>query len=651
MQARATGFPRGARTSMRLICGLLRLDGTAVDESLLRAMVAQMDVPRLRPQVTLWREGVVGLAVIDFAARGASELPQQGAGVMAADVRLDEPDVLARLLGRNSACPQADLLLATVQRFGAPGLERVLGDFAFARWDRQSKRLLCGCDIFGIRPLSYVHRPGRLFAFASLPKALHGTGIVAKKIDESAVARRIARSLRNDDSTIAGIKRLPPAHVIEVSRDGIQLTRYWRLDRSIAGTRQCSPEEAAREMRRLVTEAVRCRLPREGEIGAQLSGGLDSPAIAVLAARQLREKGRTLHAYSFLDRQRNDIALEDESESIKAVLDQEGYIDWTPFRLPYLSHPGSIIFDCDNMQPLDPNRPVPAACARAEAQGVGIILSGWGGDEGATFNARGALAELFLCGRWRLLAREISALGRERGWPRWRILRGEVLSYLWGDWLPPTIRGLTNRITGKAPRLRNLRRRPLSPALRRALAASSDQGLRMVADGRENRWRLLSSPHITERAEIDAQVGARHGLAFAFPLLDRRVVEFVLSLPSELFFRDGVRRSLFRDAMTDVLPAKIRLRHNKLSPFPSRLMDYLEGRDELLEKIDSYEKSKAVRRVIDLAWLRRQVQAFPSPEQVYEELRAGTVPVAAPMIAAAVHGFSAAAYIEQHGSE
>ena len=45
------------------------------------------------------------------------------------------------------------------------------------------------------------------------------------------------------------------------------------------------------------------------------------------------------------------------------------------------------------------------------------MLSGWGGDEGATFNGRGTLAELFLRGRWRTLCGEISALKRERGWP------------------------------------------------------------------------------------------------------------------------------------------------------------------------------------------------------------------------------------------
>ena len=56
--------------------------------------------------------------------------------------------------------------------------------------------------------------------------------------------------------------------------------------------------------------------------------------------------------------------------------------------------------DADKVTPLRADAPENAVCTRAEEQGVGLVLSGWGGDEGATFNGRGTLAELFLRGRW-----------------------------------------------------------------------------------------------------------------------------------------------------------------------------------------------------------------------------------------------------------
>lgn len=634
---------------MRLICGILKLATADAAEEELRAMAAQMNISRLRPSLSVWHDGPVGLAVLDFSACGgkAPALPELGGSIMAADVRLDEPDALRRLVG-GAASPEEDLLLlSTLEKLGPSGLDKILGDFAFAKWDKNTRRLTCARDAFGIRPFAYVHLPGKLFAFASLPKALHGSGIVPKMVDQGALARRLAPVFRTDDSLIAGINRLPPAHSLEVSETGISLRRYWQLDRNTLGANRCSPSEAARELRGLVDQAVRCRLSRVGETAAHLSGGLDSSAIAVLAARKLRKEGRTLHAYSFLDRQRNDIVLNDETEFIKAVLAQERDIDWAPIRPSAGFSETGEARDPDKMTSLSADAPENMVCARAEAQGVGLILAGWGGDEAATFNGRGAFAELFLRGRWRALMREVLALRRERGWPAPLIIYNEVVLYLIPQAAINFVKWITGRDAGRPISSHQL----LSAAARKCLAVSRDERLGMAPDGRENRWRLMTSPHIAERAEVWAETGARHGLAFAFPLLDRRVVEFALSLPSELFLRGGFRRRPFRDAMVGVLPECVRLRHPKYPPLPGRMVDLADHKDELLARVDAYMQNENVRRLIDLVHLRRLVETFPSPEQVRQEMRAGENPAALEAMAAVSRAIAAAEYVSQHDSQ
>jgi asparagine synthase (glutamine-hydrolysing) len=632
---------------MRLICGLYRLDGAPASETLLRAMAAQMDVPRLRPSLALWREGPVGMAVLDFSARGrpALPLPATDGSVLAADVRLDEPAMVARKFG--STAPVADdaLLQAALDRAGPSVVGEVLGDFAIAHWDKNAQRLTCARDVFGIRPLVYVHKPGELFAFASLPKALHGGGIVRKRIDDEALLRRLW-NVPQDDCLVAGIKQVPPAHILEVSRDAMSVTRYWQIDRAAIGTRRCSPADAAREMRRLVDEAVKCRLPQKGEAGAHLSGGLDSSAIAVLAARELRDRGRRLYAYSFLDRQRNDVTLEDESEFVQAILQQEDDIDWTPIRPPGGPPPNRAPIDIDNLTSLRAEAPENQVCARAEAQGVDVILSGWGGDEGATFNGRGAFAELFRRGRWRSLAREISALKRERGWSVADILYRDVASYL----VPQSIVGLVRRVAGKTADATLVYQRAMSVDVRR-YAAHTAEGLNPAADDRETRWRLMTSPSIALRAEIWAQTGARHGVAYAFPLLDRRVVEFSLSLPSDLFVRDGFRRRPFRDAMTGVLPPRVRLRHNKNIPFPSNMLLLTERTNALLARLDAYERQARVRRLIDVGYLRHLIESLPSEDAVRGQMVESDRPAAAAPIGAVASLLALASYLDQHGDD
>jgi asparagine synthase (glutamine-hydrolysing) len=197
------------------------------------------------------------------------------------------------------------------------------------------------------------------------------------------VIRRVTRALRFDDSPIKGIARLPPGHMLEVSRDGISLRRYWQLDRAKVGTAHITPEEAAAELRRRVDQAVRSRLAKDERVGSHLSGGLDSSAIAILAARALRGDGRTLHAYSFLDRVRNDVQLEDETEFVKASVEQEGDIDWEPVRPSAREFEQGNLVDPDLMHPLAPED-----------------------------------AEMLKRGQWRDLKREIGALAKERRWTK-----------------------------------------------------------------------------------------------------------------------------------------------------------------------------------------------------------------------------------------
>ncbi|HTJ02200.1 MAG TPA: asparagine synthase-related protein, partial [Methylovirgula sp.] len=142
--------------------------------------------------------------------------------------------------------------------------------------------------------------------------------------------------------------------------------------------------------------------------------------------------------------------------------------------------------------------------------------------------------------------------------------------------------------------------------------------------------------------------GASHGLAFAFPLLDRRVVEFALSLPSELFVRDGYDRRPFRDAMVDVLPPKVRFRRRKNPFYPSRWLDLAESRDDLLEKFAHFAGNETAHRLIDFNRLRQQIEDFPAADRVHADMSAGNIPAGVETMVAALHALMLAAYVEQH---
>jgi hypothetical protein len=122
-------------------------------------------------------------------------------------------------------------------------------------------------------------------------------------------------------------------------------------------------------------------------------------------------------------------------------------------------------------------------------------------------------------------------------------------------------------------------------------------------------------------------------------------------LPSELFLRGGFRRRPFRDAMVDVLPECVRLRHKKYRPFPSNMLVLAESKNELLSRIDTFEQNESVRRMIDLPLLRQQVEAFLPPERVREELCGCDIPTLPAAMAAVICTLPAAEYLVQHSDQ
>ena len=90
--------------------------------------------------------------------------------------------------------------------------------------------------------------------------------------------------------------------------------------------------------------------------------------------------------------------------------------------------------------------------------------------------------------------------------------------------------------------------------------------LREFASVRRNQLALLAHGHLTKRVECWAAGGGNHAIEYRYPLLDQRLIEFTLSLPPEMFMKQGWKRYLFRYAMTGILPQKIQWNKSKQEP-------------------------------------------------------------------------------------
>jgi asparagine synthase (glutamine-hydrolysing) len=592
---------------MRLICGLVRLDGTIASDDSLDAMIAAMTPAGLAPAVARRQEGPTAFAVLDFSVRGARSEPEIGVGAdgrwLALDVRLDRPAALATTLAAGAGIGEQDLVAAALARWDVDFPDKLDGDIALASWQPERSRLLCGRDYMGVRPLCYCFVPGRFFAFASLPKGLHGAGLVAALFDIVEVGKRTAEVYGVGMPTgFRDIAWIEAGSTLVLENGAIRLHRAWRPDPARVGSWRGTAAEAAAAYRELVEAAVASRLPASGPVASHLSGGLDSSAIATIAARHLRGAGRSLLAYSLLAQPGPEIGGSTELVYIDAVLAQEPDIQWSQVHFGPPDDPGM-----DDIDLLPPGPDVAVddrICALARGAGADVILSGSGGDEAATYTGPGIYAALLLRGRWRTLYRELAARAGREGQPVPNVALRRLLPPLLPQWLHRLKRSLTGQTTAVDTLYEFL-----SPALRATFTAVPPRA--RYRSRPRDRIAILTEGFLSGRGLRWAQIGARHGIAFSFPLLDRRVVDFVLSLPIERLVAEGLTRQPFRVAMTGVLPEVVRLRDDKTGPLPDVLLALARAKSRILAQVEALRAEPAVTAHFDLDRIAAAIAAAP----------------------------------------
>ena len=171
-----------------------------------------------------------------------------------------------------------EVLLQAYEVYGLDFLARLNGIFAFAIYSLENGELLLVRDHFGIKPLHYYMAEG-LFLFASEQKAILQHSRVPRQLNFDALHQQLnLRYTQGEETLLAGIRRLPPAHYLIYQNGEVQkLGRYWRLEPRPDPAMQ--EGDAIDQLHFYLKQAVQRQLVSDVPIGVYLSGGLDSSAI------------------------------------------------------------------------------------------------------------------------------------------------------------------------------------------------------------------------------------------------------------------------------------------------------------------------------------------------------------------------------------
>ncbi|WP_219924241.1 asparagine synthase (glutamine-hydrolyzing) [Nocardioides campestrisoli] len=532
------------------VAGIRRFDGRPVDEEDLRAMMRVL-AHRGPDDQGLAVRGPVGfghvrLSIIDLAGSPQPMATPGGRHLLSFNGEIfNYRDLRRRSEHDFRTDGDTEVVLATVARRGPRGAGEFVGQFAFAHHDFGTDRTWLVRDRAGVLPL-YYYVDGERLVFASEIKALLEVLGDKVRLDRDQVRSYLrARAVHAPATLFAGIAKVPPGHVVEVSGRGeVVVAPYWQLP-SPEDVLDCTPAEAVDLVEEGLRSAVDASLVADVPVGAYLSGGVDSSLVVALAEAARRRAGSNEPIATF-SAEFGDPRF-DETEYSTLVSQMFGtdhhrvliqpedfrgsweHLTW--HRDAPVSEPADIAV---------------AQLATAARQQVKVVLSGEGSDElfggYPKYRYAGATA---LADRLPARARTIGARALERALPAGRgklriavrALTGEPRTRM-EDWFAPFTDYEIDALLGTSHR----------PAARTV-------GHRDPIDlmGRLDFDTWLPD-NLLERGD---RMSMASSLELRPPFLDHRLVELAYRLPSAVKVRQGQTKWVLKEVARRHLPGRV----------------------------------------------------------------------------------------------
>jgi asparagine synthase (glutamine-hydrolysing) len=441
-----------------------------------------------------------------------------------------------------------EVIVHLYEEYGRDLVDHLRGMFTIAVWDVRKRQLLLARDRMGIKPLFYAHIPGGL-AFASELKALLQLPDVDPELSWPAVGHLLTfLSTPADQSIVAGVQKLQPAHRGVLMRDGrFHIDRYW--DAQFEPDPRMTEIDARDRLRELLQESVELHMQSDVPVGAFLSGGVDSSAVVASMSRTSPGRIKTF-SIGFSE------PGYDESEYAAAVARRFNTEHHTLMLEPQgLEAIEEMAWFLD--EPFGDSSAIPTLMvSKLAAEHVKVVLTGDGGDE------------LFA------------------GYDKYVVEQSER-KY---DHIPAPFRraiGAVGRSMADGMRGRNfLQHIALDPAERYLDASTlfrrADQSRLLTADAFDqvaesdpyaHAMRVLRSPQPSWLASLQYldfqhylpldiltkvdRMSMAHSIESRPALLDHRLVEFAATIPDDLRLRGTTTKYLFKTAMKGILPDDI----------------------------------------------------------------------------------------------
>jgi asparagine synthase (glutamine-hydrolysing) len=244
------------------------------------------------------------LAIVDLSPQGQQPMTSKcGRYVVVFNGEIYNHAALRQEIGDDSWRGHSDTetMLACFTRHGVRAtLDRLVGMFAIAVWDRTTRRLILARDRVGEKPLYYGRLPSGDIVFGSELKALRAHPRWQAEIDRDALVQFMRHGyVPTPRSIYGGISKLVPGTMVTVASADApeQVEAYWSATKVMldgtANTLNATPEESVSGLERVLHRAIGQQMVADVPLGAFLSGGIDSSTVVALMQAQSSRPVRT----------------------------------------------------------------------------------------------------------------------------------------------------------------------------------------------------------------------------------------------------------------------------------------------------------------------------------------------------------------------
>lgn len=433
-----------------------------------------------------------------------------------------------------------EVVLAAYSVWGPSALPRLNGMFSFLIFHAPSQTAFAARDRLGIKPFVFAHEQQR-FLFASEAKALLKTGLIKAKLDDEAVQEYFLAPCFSgvERPVFAGLRYLPPGSWLRYTPRELTVRRWWRP--KLATRALAEPQALQAALRKHLQRAVSRALVSDHPIGAYLSGGLDSTSLVALMPTPTCF---TIHfeGQSAFDYARAKIVISDDTpfaeEAARAL-----NLRWAIVPAPQRDHLPALrtLAQTNDFLPAFEQELTQHYLAKAAAQHFKAVVVGDAADETH-------------CGYHFLLSKTANQ--------DFRTLLSQFVPF---D--PERLGHLAQKYT----------------SLVESLDCDPKDRVRATTYLILERW----LPRLLQNGDIHSM---RHSLEQRVPFADSELLDLALSIPAELAYRNGVEKSLLREAVRGLIPESIRRRRKSALPkdqgpthlYQRALGDLLEDRPECL---------------------------------------------------------------------